>query len=1092
VSALDGQSAKADHEAADSAPVTERMARWSEAAALGHPGAFLRRLAWDGLDDARARQAVGSPPVPLELPAWTSVLRRIAAVSADAEEVSRPRRRPEATRVLADGGDFALPIDPGAPLPFEEVWRPAVLVARQGLRARCAAQSGDLSWLSEPAASELERALLVHLTNLAAPALLAEFEEARPAGYGLLARLMDANGYEEPSSRHYRAFVDRLQREGHAAFFIRWPVLGRLSATLIDDWVQASAELLGRYAADREALSRLLGGGRTASPGVIAGVEPYLSDRHRGGRAVARLRFESGDRLVYKPRPMALEAALQGFLQWCNGTRRLPHPLKTVPVIDRGEYGWMAHVTSGPCDDERGVERFYVRAGMLLALVHLLHGTDCHWENLVADGEHPMLIDAEALLHHDPAPGAFGTGAVPSGTSLDDQFARSVLRTGLLPRWDNSVEGGIGLDISGLGGVGPTPPVRQRQWVAVNADSMRRVFVATPLHGRPNAPRLHDAPADPDRHVDRVVDGFKAFCDLVIAEREELLGPGGPLAAFADLPVRFVYRPTSTYQAVLNAAATPQGLRDGIDRSLGFEVLARAYLVSSDRPAAWPVLAAEIAALERFDVPHFSARTGGTRLDAGVRIEGFFEGSSYGHARQRIATLDVGAVAREVALVRGAFLARRAGRAEVGRASGNGSAADGDLDGVTPLTADALVAAAQDIARDLRSRAITASDGSVNWIGLARAANAERYQLQPLGTGLYSGAVGVSLFLAALDHVRGHDDYRDLADAALAPVVRALSPGHHAVVERWARDAGIGAGDGLGGIVYGLVRIAHFQGTEQPLGLARRVAGLITPEQVARDRMLDVILGSAGAILGLLALFQATGDPMALDRARSCADRLLAAREMHESGFRTWWTVERRPLTGFAHGAAGIAYALLRLHAHSPDPALARAAEEAIGFEDRCFAVEAGNWPDFRTHEGVTGPVYLANWCHGAAGITMARVHGLDVLDAPAVREDIERGIRTTQAWGLQDVDHLCCGNAGRADVLHGAGIRLRRPGLSDLARRQAAWIVDRAARTGGYWLIPGLADRVFSPGLFQGATGVGYAWLRLARPELPSLLAFE
>ena len=51
--------------------------------------------------------------------------------------------------------------------------------------------------------------------------------------------------------------------------------------------------------------------------------------------------------------------------------------------------------------------------------------------------------------------------------------------------------------------------------------------------------------------------------------------------------------------------------------------------------------------------------------------------------------------------------------------------------------------------------------------------------------------------------------------------------------------------------------------------------------------------------------------------------------------------------------------------------------------------------------------------------------------------------------------------------------------------------MVKRAADTGGYWVIPGLADRVFSPGLFQGVSGIGYTWLRLARPDLPSLLLY-
>ena len=241
----------------------------------------------------------------------------------------------------------------------------------------------------------------------------------------------------------------------------------------------------------------------------------------------------------------------------------------------------------------------------------------------------------------------------------------------------------------------------------------------------------------------------------------------------------------------------------------------------------------------------------------------------------------------------------------------------------------------------------------------------------------------------------------------------------------------------------------------------------------------------------LLALHAATGEAPILDRAQRCARHLLENRELDTGAYRTWRTVDRVPLTGFAHGAAGIAYSLLRLHAVRPDRALVAAARDAIAYETQTFAPEVLNWPDFRTHEGVRGPVFLANWCHGAAGIALARIGGLDALDTPGVREDIEHGLQTTRAWGLHDVDHICCGNAGRAEVLHVAGSRLPGAALTDRARRQAAWVVKRAADTGGYWVIPGLTDRVFSPGLFQGVSGIGYTWLRLARPDLPSLLLY-
>ena len=1069
----------------DDTVVAERMDRWAEAAALGQPDAFARRLAWAGLDAARARQLVGTARSPADFPRWAGVLRDILAGTV-----------PVSSRSIPEGnGDCPAP--PSAhhhqlpdPQPFEDVWRPVVLVARHLLGARSASRPGLLSWLSEPAAVALERALLVRLSHLAAPALYEEFEADRPVGPVLLARFMGHQADGAGNAR-YQAFVARIEREGLAALACRWPSLARLVSLAVCDWVHTTAELLGRYAADRQALAPLVGGDADV-PGVITGIAPYLSDPHHGGRTVAILEFASGARIVYKPRSLAMESALQRFLSWCNRSGALPCDLRTVPVLDRGDYGWMAHVAAQPCQSRDAVERYYTRAGMLLGLLHLLRGTDCHCENLVAAGEHPVLVDAEALFHHDLAPAVFGEHVVPPGTSLDHAFEQSVLRTGLLPRWAPGHDGGLGLDISGLGGVGHPTVVRRTQWVAVNTDTMRQDVVDAPLAPRANTATLGEAPADPNDYVDGIVRGFEAFCGLALSHRGLLLSADGPLTVFADLPVRFVYRPTSTYQAILRAAATVRCLKEGIDRSLAFEVLARAYLHAVRRPAAWPILAAEVAALERGDIPYVQARTGSTMLDTGMAIAGFFDRPSYASALECIATLDEAAVTRETALIRGAFLARQVGRAAPSLSPHDRFAADETLEAVAPLGTEELVAAALAIGRGLRVRAIAATDGSVNWIGLARAADAERYQLQPLGTGLYSGAIGVALFLAALEHVTGDPEHRRLCDATLSPVARALSFDNRGVVARWAAGAGLGGGEGLGGIVYGLARVGRLRGHDEPIDLAAHVAELISPELVARDRVFDVIGGCAGAILGLLALHDVTGETTILDRAQCCAAHLLEHREPGTGTCRTWRTVDRVPLTGFAHGAAGIAYALLRLHAVRPDAALLAAAREAIAYEAEAFAPDVMNWPDLRTHEGVRGPVFLANWCHGAAGIALARIGGLHGLDTPGVREDIERGLATTRAWGLHDVDHICCGNAGRAEVLHVAGVQLGRAGLTDRARRQAAWVVGRASDTGGYWVIPGLADRVFSPGLFQGVSGIGYTWLRLARPELPSLLLYE
>jgi lantibiotic modifying enzyme len=272
---------------------------------------------------------------------------------------------------------------------------------------------------------------------------------------------------------------------------------------------------------------------------------------------------------------------------------------------------------------------------------------------------------------------------------------------------------------------------------------------------------------------------------------------------------------------------------------------------------------------------------------------------------------------------------------------------------------------------------------------------------------------------------------------------------------------------------------------------ARIAARLITPGEIANDRAFDVIGGAAGAILGLLALHEATGDADALDRAVACGHHLLAHRTAGEHGHHAWATNEGKRLCGFAHGAAGIAYALLRLAGRSGEEVFREAAAEAIAFEDALYVADRQNWPDLRpVSPDHPEAEYAATWCNGGAGIGLARLGGLAALDTPQIRADIDHAMDVIRREGGQGVDHLCCGNLGRADVLLEMGSRLGRPDLDHAARVRVANHRRRALERGGYRLWWETGGGISVPGLFQGTSGVGYALLRAAFPDrLPSVL---
>ena len=226
-----------------------------------------------------------------------------------------------------------------------------------------------------------------------------------------------------------------------------------------------------------------------------------------------------------------------------------------------------------------------------------------------------------------------------------------------------------------------------------------------------------------------------------------------------------------------------------------------------------------------------------------------------------------------------------------------------------------------------------------------------------------------------------------------------------------------------------------------------------------------------------------------MEQATACGYHLLNNRTKSESGFRAWATLEGKLATGLSHGAAGIAYALLRLYKTTLDPVFLEAAEEAIAYERSVFSPNAGNWQDVREDK----PSFMTSWCHGAPGIGLARLGSLAILDTPEIRQEIAVALNTTQQLGLQAIDHLCCGNLGRIEVLLVAATKLPQPELGETAQKQTAWVVARAKQRGAFCLFPDIAGDIYNPGFFQGTAGIGYELLRLGYPDLlPSVLLWE
>ncbi|XZF65310.1 MAG: type 2 lanthipeptide synthetase LanM family protein [Gloeotrichia echinulata DVL01] len=1074
--------------------VNQFLFHWCKVVAQGNREKFDQRLEWDGLNIETLRQIFGSEPIldQENLPKWANTLTEIINTVS---EFNCQHISPS-------------PIDIENPYPFEDILLPLISVARHKLLKFIGLSSvsyENLSSyrLSESAYLSMEKALLGRLFNITAKTLEFEFSHSRPLGQNLL-NLIIKKTESTHSKFQYNAFVDKLLSDGLLGFLQKYPVLARFIATTIDFWVEASGEFIERLKADIPEIQQVFNNSAlfVSNEDKVIEIKSGLGDLHNRNRSVISLKFESGFKLIYKPKNLGIEVAYSQVLEWCNQefsskieheSAHIEHPnlaFKVLKILNRETHGWIEYVEQKPCENEEAAQRFYMRAGMLLCLLYVLGATDCHNENLIASGEHFVLIDMETVMQHQAK--LMSDVLDENATTLaTNQMLDSVLGTGLLPMWDFGADNSIARDFSGLGSVETQPvAVPMPVWKFINTDDMHQGYEKTDRPVEANIPILNGVALSPNNYINELVSGFEQMYRFLIRQRETLLASDSPLTALRSHLVRFIFRPTKIYGMLLNKTMTPEVLRDGISWSIEVDILSKSFLTTEKKPQAWAILSSEFRAMAQLDIPYFSAIGGSDALPLGPEkiLPEYFKSSCLSQVMTRLQKLDDRDLAEQLGIIQLAFYARQARSLQT--APGNSTVTELGDNSTSPLTSEQLLSEAEEIAIEIQNRAINGADGSLTWISLTYVLNAERFQLMPLGYSFYDGNCGIALFLAALARVTNNAQFRDLALRALQPLQSSLQISDANLTSNFAKELGIGGATGIASIVYSLVKISEFLDLPPLLEDAQKIVHLMTDELIATDRKFDIIGGAAGAILGLLALYQKTENSAVLQRAVACGQYLL--KYCHEAY--NIKTTTAKPLTGFSHGAAGIAYSLLRLYAVTQNSAYLDAAHDAIAYENHFFYPTAGNWREITPiYNPTSPPVFWSTWCHGAPGIALGRLGALSIDPTEQILSDIEAALETTHKNGLQNIDQLCCGNLGRSEIMLVAAQKLDSPQWHQNAQELAAMAVRRATQTGNYELFGNLPKSVFSPCFFQGSAGIGYQLLRLAHPEtLPSVLLWE
>ena len=890
----------------------------------------------------------------------------------------------------------------------------------------------------------------------------------------------------ENSEQRWRQFLDLSSRRpywdelaGH------YPSLLCRIGAIVQNRCTATLRFAQHWSADRRRLKGLCGGGDLCAGdlgaddlGELNELSFGAGDSHRGGLTVAIVRGE-GWRVVYKPRSLAIDSALRGFVAELAGDHGSALAIHVPQAMDCGDYGWVEFVAHRFAAGNEELLSFYRGIGQLLALMRLLSGSDLHAENVIAHGGSPVVVDCETLFTPKISPSPSGYGA--AFDRAGELIAQTVLSVGLLPGRGMGL-GWRGVDLSAVGMLPGQQPMQRQQGILDAGSDQAHVgpiLVEAPVSLNHPSPRPALAEYWPE-----VLRGFDELTATL--QRLDAAGSLRPrLRVFEDCRIRVVLRATEVYAEIGRMLWHPVSLHNPEPaRQRAFELLEKMAANVSVAPSDPSVINAEIDELLEGDIPYFSAVVREGRLH-GPRgtywlppcnlVEAAladWRSADFALERKVIQSSLVSAYINDGWKSHGTSILQTHGRG-------------GDLEARRRRQVAQII-------QSIVKNAIHAEDGSVAWI--APALSATGWSVQPLQQDLYNGISGLALLLGAYlrETAAGRADAIDDLDRLFTAALHTLHLGE-AKRERIG-DEGMkvrplppGAYLGLGSQIWTYVVLAHWgldggDGLQRAAKLAEQV-----PAAAAVDEAHDLLSGSAGAIVPLLALASKTGDERYVGIASQLGD-LLHERAQHRNGQgngQAYWRHADSPegMGGFAHGVTGIGWALTRLARATGSARHQQLAQEAFAFEDALFDEQEQNWRDLRMLEGSKT---AAAWCHGAVGIGLAHLNLDSTLTQASTRKFLRRAAAATWRLGMGWNHCACHGDLGAWELLDHAIAAGEAP--KELSSSRLLDIILTSLEQNGPSC--GMGRNAFAPGLLPGLGGVAYQLLR-AHPEhdLPSIL---
>lgn len=802
-------------------------------------------------------------------------------------------------------------------------------------------------------------------------------------------------------------------------------------------------------------------------------------DTHNGGKTVSILKFKSGKKLVYKPRVLDIDIKYYNFIEWINNQEIGEFlKLKAPKVYFIEEVGWVEFIEDCGCNSLDEVKNYYKRSGQLLSLMYSLNSKDFHMENVIAQGEQPILIDLETLLHSN-------LYNIEQEELSDTQVAINIIKEsvnviGFLPMQIINEKSGKSIDVGGLTASETQESAIKSSFISnYDKDDVkveRRYSIINPSK---NNPKIKEEVIKSQEFINDIIQGFRKTYMWILENKEKFKFKVSEL--FGNTSCRVLFRSTSVYAQVLSTSYHPDLLRSTLDRRVYLHRIA----VKSTKSLKKQVIESEYLDLFQGDIPYFYADTNNLEISTcrNKKIEGVFNEPIIETILKKISKFSIDDMERQIAIINTSYLNKIDGFKD----ETNIKFKD---EGSNNIDKNKCLKLACEIGDYIIRKSICGKGSKAKnrtWLGTVEVN--KLFLVSTVSNNLYDGNSGIALFLAALGKVSDNEAYTITAKDALIDVKEYLDYIQKNPINQNDKDDGdkkIGGFSGISGMIYSIYNIGKITADKELVDYAKDKISIIN-SMIDDTKDFDVIVGLTGALGVLLSIYDKEKSEEFKSYLIGICNKIfnklkdLAVSKEGIEGI----IFDEEGYVGFSHGNAGVSAFLMKLYSVTENDKILDMIKQLLDYERSMYDKEIKNW--FRNLEQ---RYPSCNWCNGAPGILLSKAMLLKYGYSDEIIEDeIKTAIELTKNHGFGTDYCMCHGDVGHLRVLKIVSEIL---GHKDFDKKY----FDNIENFVDEFLKPYLSEDRHkykeSYGIMTGISGIGYGLLQALSDDLPEILILD